>query len=416
MLKTHPTFTRRLALQRTAASLALGGFGGLGARAALAQKKYDVGASDSEVRLGMTMPYSGPGSAYGILGKVNEAYFAMINERGGIQGRKIKLITYDDQYSPPRTAEAVRRLVEQDEVLAVYGNLGSAPNAAIQRYMNTKKVPQILLSVGADRFNDPQGSPWTMPFMPSYIAEGRLYGRNIAQTLPKAKVAVLYQNDDFGKDLLKGLKSALAEKGGASVVAEASYELSDPTVDSQIIRLQASGADVFVNFSSARAAAQAIRKVYDIGWRPTQQYLSYVAAYVKATLEPAGLDKSKGILAMAFFKDPVQPRWAQDPGTKDFLAFMKKYAPQEDVSNAMAVFGYNLAQSMESVLRSAGDDLTRANVMKQATSFKGLALPMLLPGITLNNSATDFFPFSTLQLVQFNGSEFEPVGKTIAVK
>lgn len=404
---------RRLALLRSASALL---FAGMGARVALAQKKYDVGASDTEIRLGMTMPYSGPGSAYGILGKVNEAYFAMINDRGGIGGRKVNLITYDDQYSPPRTAEAVRRLVEQDEVLAVYGNLGSAPNAAIQRYMNTKKVPQILLSVGADRFNDPQGSPWTMPFMPSYVAEGRLYGRNILQTLPKAKVAVLYQNDDFGKDLLKGLKSALAEKGGATVVAEASYELADPTVDSQIIRLQASGADVFVNFSSARTAAQAIRKVYDIGWRPAQQYLCYAAAYVKATLEPAGLDKSKGILAMAFFKDPVQPRWAQDPATKDFLAFMKKYAPQQDVNNAMAVFGYNLAQAMESVLRSAGDDLTHANVMKKATTFKGVALPMLLPGITLDNSPTDYFPFSTLQLVQFNGTEFEPVGKTISVK
>lgn len=387
----------------------------LSAAPALAQKKYDTGASDTEIKIGMAMPYSGPVSSYGIVGKVNEAYFKMVNDKGGINGRKVTVISYDDQYSPPRTTEVVRKMVEQDEVLAVYGNLGSASNAAIMRYMNAKKVPHLLLGVGADRFNDPKAAPWTTPYMPSYEGEGALYARNIVKTLPGAKIAVLYQNDDMGKDLLKGLKKGLGDKA-SMVVAEASFEVADPTVDSQIIKLQASGADVFVNFATARFAAQAIRKVYDIGWRPKQQYLTYVSAYVKMTLEPAGLEKSKGIMAMAFFKDAVQPRWANDPATQQFLAFMKKYAPNEDINNAAAVYGYGVAQSMEHVLKAAGDDLTRANVLKQATGIKNLATGMLLPGITMNTSSTDYWPFSSLQLVQFNGKEFEPMGQSIAVK
>ena len=385
------------------------------ASTALAQKKYDTGASDTEIKLGMAMPYSGPASSYGIVGKVNEAYFRMVNDKGGINGRKVKLISYDDQYTPPRTTEVVRKLVEQDEVLAVYGNLGSASNAAIMRYMNAKKVPHLLLGVGADRFNDPKGAPWTTPYMPSYEGEGALYAKNILKTLPGARIAVLYQNDDMGKDLLKGLKKGLGDKA-SMVVAEASFEMADPTVDSQIIKLQASGADVFVNFATARFAAQAIRKVYDIGWRPKQQYLTYVSAYVKMTLEPAGLDKSKGIMAMAFFKDAVQPRWAADPATQEFLAFMKKYAADQDIHNAAAVYGYGVAQSMEHVLKAAGDNLTRDNVLKQATSMQGLATGMLLPGITMTTSPTDYWPFNTLQLVQFNGKEFEPMGQSIAVK
>ena len=387
----------------------------LSAAPALANKKYDTGATDTEIKIGMAMPYSGPVSSYGIVGKVNEAYFKMVNDKGGINGRKVTVISYDDQYSPPRTTEVVRKMVEQDEVLAVYGNLGSASNAAIMRYMNAKKVPHLLLGVGADRFNDPKAAPWTTPYMPSYEGEGALYARNILKTLPGARIAVLYQNDDMGKDLLKGLKKGLGDKA-SMVVAEASFEVADPTVDSQIIKLQASGADVFVNFATARFAAQAIRKVYDIGWRPKQQYLTYVSAYVKMTLEPAGLDKAKGIMAMAFFKDAVQPRWANDPATQQFLAFMKKYAPNEDINNAAAVYGYGVAQSMEHVLKAAGDDLTRANVLKQATGIKNLATGMLLPGITMNTSPTDYWPFSSLQLVQFNGKEFEPMGQSIAVK
>lgn len=383
---------------------------------ALAQKKYDPGASDTEIRLGMAMPYSGPASSYGIVGKVNEAYFKMLNERGGINGRKVTLMTYDDQYAPAKTTEVVRRMVEQDEVLAVYGNLGSAANAAIMRYMNAKKVPHLFLGVGAERFSDPKNHPWTMPFMPSYDGEGRLYAQNILKTKSNARIAVLYQNDDFGKDLLRGLTNGLGDKAKTMIVAEASYEVTDPTVDSQIIKLHASGADVFVNFSTARFAAQAIRKVWDIGWRPEQQYLTYVSAYVKMTLEPAGLDKSKGITSMAFFKDAVQPRWANDPATQEYLAFMKKYAPSEDVNNAAAVYGYCLAQAMVHVLQSAGDNLTRENVMKQAASLKDYRPSMLLPGLTMRTSTQDYWPFSALQLVQFNGREFEPMGPAIAVK
>lgn len=381
-----------------------------------AQKKYDPGASDTEIRIGMTMPYSGPVSSYGIIGKVNEAYFKMLNDKGGINGRKVKFITYDDQYNPAKATEAVRRLVEQDEVLAVYGNLGSAANAGVARYMNVKKVPHIFLGVGAERFADPQNFPWTMPFMPSYDGEGRLYAQNILKTKPDAKIAVLYQNDDFGKDLLKGLKAGLGDKAKSMIVSEASFEISDPTVDSQVIKLQGSGANVFVNFSTARFAAQAIRKAWDLGWRPEQQYLTYVSAYVKMTLEPAGLEKSNGIMAMAFFKDAVQPRWANDLATQEFLAFMKKYAPGEDVSNAAGVYAYCLAQVMAHVLERSGDHLTRENVMKQATSLKDFKPTMLLPGLAMNTGPRDYWPFSQLQLVKFNGKEFEPLGQSIEVK
>lgn len=401
-------FHRRLALAALASLCTVS--------SAWAQKKYDPGASDTEIRIGMTMPYSGPVSSYGIIGKVNEAYFKMLNDKGGINGRKVKFITYDDQYNPAKATEAVRRLVEQDEVLAVYGNLGSAANAGVARYMNVKKVPHIFLGVGAERFADPQNFPWTMPFMPSYDGEGRLYAQNILKTKPDAKIAVLYQNDDFGKDLLKGLKAGLGDKAKSMIVSEASFEISDPTVDSQVIKLQGSGANVFVNFSTARFAAQAIRKAWDLGWRPEQQYLTYVSAYVKMTLEPAGLEKSNGIMAMAFFKDAVQPRWANDLATQEFLAFMKKYAPGEDVSNAAGVYAYCLAQVMAHVLERSGDNLTRENVMKQATSLKDFRPTMLLPGLAMNTGAKDYWPFSQLQLVKFNGKEFEPLGQSIEVK
>lgn len=401
-------FHRRLALAALASLCTVS--------SAWAQKKYDPGASDTEIRIGMTMPYSGPVSSYGIIGKVNEAYFKMLNDKGGINGRKVKFITYDDQYNPAKATEAVRRLVEQDEVLAVYGNLGSAANAGVARYMNVKKVPHIFLGVGAERFADPQNFPWTMPFMPSYDGEGRLYAQNILKTKPDAKIAVLYQNDDFGKDLLKGLKAGLGDKAKSMIVSEASFEISDPTVDSQVIKLQGSGANVFVNFSTARFAAQAIRKAWDLGWRPEQQYLTYVSAYVKMTLEPAGLEKSNGIMAMAFFKDAVQPRWANDLATQEFLAFMKKYAPGEDVSNAAGVYAYCLAQVMAHVLERSGDHLTRENVMKQATSLKDFKPTMLLPGLAMNTGPRDYWPFSQLQLVKFNGKEFEPLGQSIEVK
>jgi branched-chain amino acid transport system substrate-binding protein len=384
--------------------------------AAQAQKKYDTGASDTEIRLGNSFPYSGPASSYGIIGKVFEAYFTMLNERGGINGRKVKVFSYDDQYTAARTVEVTRRMVEQDEVLAVVGTMGTGPNASIQRYLNAKKIPQLFLAAGAARFNDPKTYPWTIGFLPSYEAEGRAFAASILKDNPNAKVAVLYQNDDFGKDLLKALKDGLGSKAAAMVVAEASYELADPTVDSQMVKLKASGADVFVNFSSARAASQAIRKAYDLGWRPRQQFLTLSSAYVKMTLEPAGLDKSMGVQSVGWFKDAVQERWARDPATVEYRAFMRKYAPNEELANAAGVYAYIVAQLTESVLKNAGDNLTRENLLKQSVNLKDVRFGMMLPGVTLNNSTADYNPVSALQLVRFNGSEFEPVGDVVRVK
>jgi branched-chain amino acid transport system substrate-binding protein len=393
---------------KTAAAACLGL--ALAASAAQAQKKYDTGASDTEIRIGNAAPYSGPVSAYGAIGRAIDAYFKMVNDRGGINGRKVTFISYDDQYSPPKTIEVTRRLVEQDGVLALSGNVGTGANLAIQRYLNQKKVPHLMISVGTEKFNDPKNFPWTMPFNPSYEAEGRLFAQNILKTKPDAKIAVLYQNDDFGKDLLKGLKKGLGDRAKTMLVAEASYETSDPSVDSQIVQLKSSGATVFVNFSLARTAAQAIRKVYDLGWRPDQQYVTYVSAYVKGIFELAGLEKSTGIMSMAFVKDAAQPRWHNDPDTIEYKAFLKKYMPNEDVANGIAVYGYVNGQALAHVLRKAGDNLTRENLLKQATTLKDVRLKMMMPGLTLNNSATSYFPINALQLVRFNGKELEPVG------
>jgi branched-chain amino acid transport system substrate-binding protein len=301
-------------------------------------------------------------------------------------------------------------------VLALSGNVGTGPNLAIMRYVKSKKIPHLMITVGTEKFNDPKGNPWTVPFNPSYEAEGKLFAMNILKTKPDAKIAVLYQNDDFGKDLLKGLKMGLGDKARTMVVAEASYETSDPSVDSQIVQLKASGANIFVNFSLARAGAQAIWKVYDLGWRPDQQYITYVAAYVKATFEPAGIDKSVGIMSMAFFKDAGQPRWDNDAETKEYKTFLKKYLPNEDVANGILVYGYISGQALEYVLKKAGDNLTRENVLKQATTLKDVRLPMMMPGVTLSNSASNYFPINTMQLVRFNGKELEPVGDVTKLK
>ena len=386
------------------------------AASAHAQKKYDPGASDTEIRIGNASPYSGPASAYGAIGKAIGAYMKMVNDRGGINGRKVNFISYDDQYSPPKTIEVTRRLVEQDEVLALSGNVGTGPNLAVQKYLNAKKVPHLMISVGTEKFNDPKNFPWTVPFNPSYEAEGRFFAQNILRTKPDAKIAVLYQNDDFGKDLLKGLKNGLGDKAGKMIVAEASYETSDPSVDSQIVQLKSSGANVFVNFSLARAAAQAIRKIHDLGWRPEQQYVTYVSAYVKTTFEPAGLDKSVGVMSMRFFKDAGQSRWDNDPDTKEYKEFLKKYMPDEDINNSLVVYGYVSGQALEHVLRKAGDNLTRENVLKQAISLKDVQFKMLMPGITAGNSPADYFPINTMQMVRFNGKELEPVGEPVKLK
>jgi branched-chain amino acid transport system substrate-binding protein len=359
-------------------------------------------AASAEIKIGQTMPYSGPASAYGTIGKVEAAYFKKLNAAGGINGHTINFLSVDDGYSPPKAVEQVRKLVEQDQVLFIFQSLGTPSNAAIQPYLNTNKVPQLFVATGATRWNDPEHFPWTMGFNPSYALEGKTYGQYIAAHQPKAKIAVLYQNDDFGKDLLKGLKEGLGDKA-KSVVAEATYEVSDATIDSQIATLKSSGADTFVDVTTPKFAAQAIRKVYDIGWKATH-YLSNVAASVGSVLTPAGLDKSVGLKTVGYFKDPTDKQWDDDPAMKEWKAFMKEYVPEGGLQDGNNTYAYIAAQTMEQVLKQCGDDLSRANVMKQAASLKGFAPGLLLPGIKMDTGADDFAPFDQLQLVRFDGT------------
>jgi ABC-type branched-subunit amino acid transport system substrate-binding protein len=380
--------------------------------AALAQKKYDPGASDTEIKIGNTNPYSGPASAYGTIGKTIAAYFKMLNEHGGINGRKIDFISYDDGYSPPKTVEMARKLVEQDQVLFLFQTLGTPSNSAIHQYMNAKKVPQLFVATGASKWNDPKHFPWTMGWQPNYHTEGEIYAHDILQTKPNAKIGVLYQNDDFGKDLLKGLKDGLGAKAKTMIVKEVSYEVTDPTVDSQIVQLQASGADVFVNITTPKAAAQAIRKVYDIGWKPVH-YLNNVGASVGSVLKPAGFDKSVGVITTLYYKDYTDKQWANDPAMKKFEEFMKKYYPDGNLADGSNMYGYSVARTLEVVLRQAGDNLTRANIMKQAAALKDVTIDTLLPGIKINTSATDFAPIESVQLARFNGQQYELFGKVM---
>ncbi len=382
---------------------------------AAAQKKYDPGASDTEIKIGQTMPYSGPASAYGVIGKTEAAYFKMVNDNGGINGRKINFISLDDGYSPPKTVEMARRLVEQDEVLFLVNTLGTPPNSAIHKYMNTKKVPHLFLATGASKWNDPKNFPWTMGFNPNYHSEGKLYAQEILRTKPNAKVAVLFQNDDYGKDYLQGFKEGLGAKAKAMIVAEASYEVTDPTVDSQIVTLQGSGADTFFNITTPKFAAQAIRKVADIGWKPTH-YLNQVSASVGSVLKPAGLDKSVGLISMQYVKDPTDPTWKDDAAMKDYFAFLKKYAPDIGLDDGNAAYGYAVAQLTLQVLKQAGDNLTRENIMKQAASLKEYQVPMVITGILANTGAGDFAPFQTMQLARFDGKTWVPFGKPVDVK
>ncbi len=380
---------------------------------ALAQKKYDPGASDTEIKIGNTNPYSGPASAYGTIGKTIAAYFKMLNEHGGINGRKLNFITYDDGYSPPKTVEMVRKLVEQDEVLFLFQTLGTPSNTAIHKYTNAKKVPQLFVATGATKWDDPKHYPWTMGWQPNYQTEGKIYAQHILKTKPNAKIGILYQNDDFGKDVLKGLKDGLGAKGQKLIVKEVTYEVSDPTVDSQIIQLQASGADVFVNITTPKFAAQAVRKVYDIGWKPVH-YLNNVGASVGSVLKPAGFEKSVGVITTNYLKDYADKQWENDPGMKKYAEFMKKYYPEGNLVDASNVYGYTAARTLEQVLKQAGDNLTRANIMKQAASLKNLELDTLLPGIKINTSATDFAPIEAMQLARFNGTQYELFGEVIA--
>ena len=379
---------------------------------AVAQKKYDPGASDTEIRIGQTMPYSGPASAYGQIGRTQQAFFRMINEQGGINGRKINLISVDDGYSPPKTVEMIRKLVEQDEVLFVFQSLGTPSNSAIHKYMNGKKVPQLFVATGATKWGDPKEFPWTMGWQPNYQTEGRIYAKDILGQRPNGKIAVLYQTDDYGKDLLKGLKDGLGPQAAKMIVAEATYEVSDPTVDSQIVALKGSGADIFVNIGTPKFAALAIRKVYDLGWRPAH-YLNNVAASVASVLTPAGLEKSVGLITVAYLKDPLDPQWANDAGFRDYRAFMAKYAPDLPANDANNVYAYTVAQTLVQVLKQCGDDLSRGNIMRQAANLKNLQLPLALPGIKINTSPTDFYPIESLQLQKFDGKQWVLFGNVI---
>ena len=374
-----------------------------------AQKKYDPGASDTEIRIGNTNPYSGPASAYGTIGKTITAYFKMVDDQGGINGRKINFISYDDAYSPPKTVEMVRKLVEQDNVLFVFQTLGTPSNTAIHKYMNMKKVPQLHVATGASKWNDPKNFPWTMGWQPNYQTEARIYAKNILQTKPDVKIGVLYQNDDYGKDYLKGLKDGLGDKAAKAIVAEVSYEVSDPTVDSQIVQLQASGANVFFNVGTPKFAAQAIRKAYDIGWKPVQ-YLNNVSSSIGAVLTPAGLEKSVGIITTAYLKDYSDAQWANDPAVKRWESFMKKYYPAGDLNDVSNMYGYTVARTLEQVLKQCGDNLTRENVMKQAASMKGQYIDTLLPGITITTSDNDYAPIESVQMQRFNGKRWERFG------
>ncbi len=380
--------------------------------AAWAQKKYDPGASDTEIKIGNIMPYSGPASAYGTIGKTDAAYFKMINDQGGINGRKIKFISLDDGYSPPKAVEDARQLVEQEQVLFIFNSLGTPSNSAIHKYMNAKKVPQLFVATGASKWNDPKNFPWTMGWQPNYQTEARMYAKHILETTPNAKIAVLYQNDDYGKDYLKGFEDGLGAKATTMIVAKASYETSDPTVDSQIVQLQASGANVFFNITTPKFAAQAIRKAYDIGWKPVQ-YLNNVSASIGSVLTPAGLDKSTGVISIQYLKDSTDPTWKDDKAMKDWYAFMAKYYPDGNTKDGSNMVGYGVSQTLVQVLKQCGDNLTRENVMKQAANLKNYRTDVLLPGIKINTSATDYAPIEAMQLVRFDGKEYVAMGKVV---
>ncbi len=380
---------------------------------ALAQKKYDTGATDTEIKIGNIMPYSGPASAYGIIGRTEAAYFKKINEEGGINGRKINFVSYDDAYSPPKAVEQARKLVESDEVLLIFNSLGTPSNSAIHKYMNSKKVPQLFVATGATKWNDAKNFPWTMGWQPNYQSETRIYAKYLLKNKPDAKVAVLYQNDDYGKDYLKGLKDGLGDKAASMIVAEESYETTEPTIDSHIVKLKATGADVFVNITTPKFAAQAIKKISEVGWKPLH-LLNNVSASVGSVIKPAGFENSQDIISAAYLKDASDKQWDNDQGMKDFSAFMAKYFPEGDKLDGGTVVGYSVAQTLVQVLKQCGDDLTRENVMKQAASLKDFRVEMLLPGIKINTSPTDFAPISQLQLMKFKGEKWELFGDVIS--
>ncbi|WP_315766117.1 MULTISPECIES: ABC transporter substrate-binding protein [unclassified Bradyrhizobium] len=381
--------------------------------ASAAEKKYDPGASDTEIKIGNIMPYSGPASAYGIIGKTEAAYFKKINDEGGINGRKINFVSYDDAYSPPKAVEQARKLVESDEVLLIFNSLGTPSNSAIQKYMNAKKVPQLFVATGATKWNDPKDFPWTMGWQPSYQAESRIYAKYLLKEKPDAKIAVLYQNDDYGKDYLKGLKDGLGAKAATMIIVEESYETTEPTIDSHIVKLKSSGADVFVNIATPKFAAQAIKKVGEVEWK-VLHILNNVSASVGSVIKPAGFANAQGIVSAQYVKDTTDSQWVNDPGMKAYLEFMTKDFPEGDKLDNGTVVGYGVAQTLVQVLKQCGDNLTRENVMKQAASLRDFRTEVLLPGITINTSATDFAPISQLQLMRFTGERWQLFGDVIS--
>jgi ABC-type branched-subunit amino acid transport system substrate-binding protein len=405
--RTMPDVTRRLISIASFATAAI-----LAATAAQAQKQYGPGVTDTEIKIGNIMPYSGPASSYGVIGKTEKTYVDMINAEGGVNGRKIDFISYDDAYSPPKAIEQARKLVESDEVLFIFQSLGTPSNSAIMKYMNAKKVPQLFVASGGTKFGDPKNFPWTMGFQPNYQSEGRIYAKYILEHFPDSKIAVFWQNDDAGKDQFKGLKDGLGEKIGM-IVADKSYEVSDPSIDSQIVALHDSGADIFFSWAAPKGSAQAIRKVGELGWKP-KFFLANTATTIASVLKPAGLEYSKGIISTAYVKDPTDPLWKDDPGMKKWREFMTKWNADADQTNANNAYAYVESQALIQVLKQCGDNLTRENVMKQAASLKDFTSDMLLPGITINTSADDYFPIEQMQLMRFNGESWDLFGPIIS--
>jgi ABC-type branched-subunit amino acid transport system substrate-binding protein len=403
-----PVMTRRLTVVSTALALFA-----LTTSGALAQKKYDTGATDTEIKIGNIMPYSGPASAYGVIGKTEAAYFKKINDAGGINGRKINFISYDDGYSPPKTVEQARKLVESDEVLLIFNSLGTPPNSAIHKYMNSKKVPQLFVATGATKWNDPKNFPWTMGWQPSYQSEAHIYAKYLLKEKPDAKIAVLYQNDDYGKDYLKGLKDGLGDKASSMIVAEESYETTEPSIDDHVVKLKSSGANVFMNITTPKFAAQAIKKTAEIQWK-VLHILNNVSASVGSVIKPAGYDNAQGIISANYVKDVSDPQWASDPGMKEFLDFLAKDYPEANKLDGGTIVGYGVAQTMVQVLKQCGDDLTRENVMKQAANLKNFRTEVLLPGVTINTGPEDFAPISQLQLMRFKDERWELFGDIIS--
>jgi branched-chain amino acid transport system substrate-binding protein len=384
----------------------------LSASSAYAQKKYDPGASDTEIKIGQTVPLSGPVSAYASIGKTQAAYFNMINEQGGVNGRKITLIQYDDAYSPPKAVEQVRKLVESDEVLLTFQIIGTPSNAAVQKYLNSKKVPQLFAATGASRFTDPKNFPWTMGFNPNYFVEGRIYGQYILKEYPNAKIGVLYQNDDLGRDYLNGIKAGLGDNAAKMIVAEASYEVADPTIDSQVFKIKDAGADLFFSASTPKQAAQAIKKIAEMGWHPVH-IVDINATSIGAVLQPAGLEASKGLISTNYGKDPLDPTWKDDAGLKKYFDFMAKYYPDGDKNSNFNTYGFSTAQLLVHVLKQCGDDLTRENVLKQATNMKNVQLDLMLPGISPTTTPNDYRVNKQMQMMKFNGERWELFGPII---